>query len=296
MSLKNFLKKINYLINKFINKFLKIIIKRFHNKFLATLLTQNEHYLFFYARNKFKSNKTDLQNKAISILKKLDKDGFCIINNFWDKYKCLEGIKEVEKILINYPKYLHSENKSDLRVFGAENISSVIGSFSKDKLLIEIANEYNKKNTKLGFTLGAKINYSLNNKGSGEGWHRDGFYRQFKALLYLNDVGIRNGPFQLIKDSHKCGNLIKDINKGDLKYMQYRLSEDEISKLISNNPSRLRTILGEKGTLILVDTSMLHRGAPIKEGYRYVLTNYYYTKNQIDKELYKRFNVVPKNL
>ena len=296
MFFKKFLRKINFFIKKCINKFLKIFIRRFHNKFLTTFLTQNEHYLFFYERNKFKSNKTDLQIEAISILKKLDKDGFCIVKNFWDEDKCLEGIKEVEKIMINYPKYLHSDNKSDLRVFGAENISSEIGSFSKNNLLNEIANEYNKKNTQLGFTLGAKIYYRPNNKGSGEGWHRDGFYRQFKALLYLNDVGIRNGPFQLIKDSHKCRNLIKDIKKADLKYMQYRLSEDEISKLISNNPSRLITILGKKGTLILFDTSMLHRGAPIKEGYRYVLTNYYYTNNQIDKELYKRFNVVPKNL
>ena len=49
------------------------------------------------------------------------------------------------------------------------------------------------------------------------------------------------------------------------------------------------------GTLILVDTSTLHRGAPIKKGIRYGFTNYYYTVNQINKELYKKFKVIREN-
>ena len=47
------------------------------------------------------------------------------------------------------------------------------------------------------------------------------------------------------------------------------------------------------GTLILVDTSTLHRGR-IKKGTRYALTNYYYTINQINKELFKKFKVIAK--
>ena len=113
-------------------------------------------------------------------------------------------------------------------------------------------------------------------------------------MLYLNDVGINNGPFEIIQNSNKYKNLLEDIEMGNLDYMQYRLSEEEICKIISKEPQRKKTLLGEMGTLILVDTSTIHRGSPIMDGTRYSITNYYYTLNQIDKELFKKFNVFPK--
>ena len=77
--------------------------------------------------------------------------------------------------------------------------------------------------------------------------------------------------------------------------MQYRLSDLEVNRILKKNPQRKKTILGKMGTLILVDTSTLHRGSPIKKGTRYALTNYYYTINQINKDLYKKFKVLSKN-
>ena len=83
---------------------------------------------------------------------------------------------------------------------------------------MSVAQNYNKKDTKLGFTLAAKMP-AKNNKGSGEGWHRDGFFRQFKSMIYLSNVDEDNGPFELILNSQKCQNLIKDMQNADLKYM-----------------------------------------------------------------------------
>ena len=106
--------------------------------------------------------------------------------------------------------------------------------------------------------------------------------------------------FSIIKPDAVKRNLIGHINKmiesADLKYMQYRLTEKEISKILFNEPQREKTILGSMGTLIMVDTSTLHRGAPIKKGIRYALTNYYYTQNQIDEQLYKKFKAIPKDI
>ena len=56
-----------------------------------------------------------------------------------------------------------------------------------------------------------KVKYNKNNLGSGGGWHRDDFNFQFKAILYLNDVSMDNGPFQLIENSNGLINIIKDI-------------------------------------------------------------------------------------
>ena len=51
-------------------------------------------------------------------------------------------------------------------------------------------------------------------------------------------------------------------------------------KLLDNN--RIKTLEGKAGTLILVDTSMIHRGKPLNHGSRYAITNYYYPYFSID--------------
>ena len=109
-------------------------------------------------------------------------------------------------------------------------------------------------------------------------------------MLYLNNVGINNGPFELILNSSKYKDLLEDIKTGNLEYMQYRFSDQEITKIISNSLKRKKIYLA-KWERLYIDTSNIQRGS-IKEGIRYALTNYYYTSNQIDKELFKRFNAV----
>ena len=48
-----------------------------------------------------------------------------------------------------------------------------------------------------------RVTFSSNNNGSGNGWHKDAYRKQFKSLLYLNNVDNNNGPFQLLKKSNK---------------------------------------------------------------------------------------------
>ncbi len=287
-------KKIKNISLKFVKKVLKFIFKNNYPYLIHKIIISIEYQEFFEERKKFNSIFISSHSDIDWIIKELNQKGFCKINNFWSEDECIRSIKDVDYLLKNYPEYIHSKNKSDSRIFGAEKISDNIKSFSNDNLLISVANKYNKKNTKLGFTLAAKMPYQENSKGSGEGWHRDAFFRQFKALLYLNDVEINNGPFELILNSNKHNFLLEDIKIGNLDYMQYRLSDHEISKIISRSPQRKITLIGKIGTLILVDTSSIHRGSPIKEGTRYALTNYYYTSNQIDKALFEKFKVVQK--
>ena len=282
--------------SKILKKILKFLFNKNYPYFIHKIIISIEHKEFFEERKNFNSIFISSHSDAEWIISELNKNGFCKIADFWSQDECIKGIKDVDYLMKNYPEYINKENKSDLRIFGAEKISDNIKSFSNNNLLIAIANEYNRKNSKLAFTLAAKMPYKENSKGSGEGWHRDAFFKQFKALLYLNDVGINNGPFELILNSSKYKDLLEDIKTGNLDYMQYRFSDKEVTKIISKNPKRKKCIIGKMGTLILVDTSNIHRGAPIKEGIRYALTNYYYTTNQIDKELFKRFNAVQKSV
>jgi len=225
-------------------------------------------------------------------LQKLDTDGICIVEGFWDDQTCAQARAEVDRIISQYPDSLHPNAKADQRVYGANNVSRLIDGFAQHPSLQRVATAYNREDTRTAFTLAARMPAASGNQGSGEGWHRDAFLRQFKAILYLSDVGPENGPFQFVKDSHRPGQVLRDIWKGGLRYMQYRLSEPEVDRIIEGSPERISTYTAKAGTLILVDTSSIHRGMPIQAGTRYALTNYYFPAQNIDAALLEKFKVL----
>ena len=51
----------------------------------------------------------------------------------------------------------------------------------------------------------------------------------------------------------------------------------------------MHTFTAKAGTLILFDSSTIHRGAPITAGTRYALTNYYYPPSHITDDTYRAF-------
>jgi hypothetical protein len=225
----------------------------------------------------------------LEVIKTLKKDGICLIENYWTKDRCDIAIEEIERLLKEAPEFIHPGSRADMRIFGAENISSKIKEFTVDVKLTEIASIYNCQPTKAAFTLAAKLSAIPGNKGSGDGWHRDALLRQFKAIIYLSDVDGENGPFQFIKNSHKFWWILKDIFIGKLKYRQYRIEDNQIRDILGRSHRRLQTYAAKAGTLILVDTSAIHRGMPIIAGVRYALTNYFYPKRFIDKQLFEQF-------
>lgn len=233
------------------------------------------------------------QADGLDYLAKVEADGICIVENFWSEETCARARGEVDRVIAQYPKYVNSNAKADQRVYGANNASELIATFANDPMLASVASAYNREITRTAFTLAARMPASRDNQGSGEGWHRDAFFRQFKAILYLSDVGPSNGPFQMILDSHRRQRVIRDMRAGQLKYMQYRQTDLEIERIIADEPARKITYTARAGTLILVDTSTLHRGQPIEAGTRYALTNYYFPEGRIDPSLYEKFDVLP---
>lgn len=257
--------------------------------FLATWAEYREHESWLRGVQSPPVAKGD----GVDYLAKVEADGICIVENFWSEEKCARARSEVDRIIAQYPKYVNGNAKADQRVYGANNASELIATFTTDPVLASVASAYNHEPTRTAFTLAARMPASRDNQGSGEGWHRDAFLRQFKAILYLSDVGPSNGPFQMIRDSHRRQRVLSDMRAGHLKYMQYRLTNPEIEQIIANEPARKITYTARAGTLILVDTSTLHRGQPIEDGTRYALTNYYFPEGRIDDSLYEKFDVLP---
>ena len=128
-------------------------------------------------------------------------------------------------------------------------------------------------------TLANIVPISESEIGSGGSWHRDANYPQFKALMYLNDVNSPDdGAFQYIPGSHRFSHVLKGLVALKHNVLTTRWTVDQVSNFYKQSPV---SILGNAGTLVIFDTSLLHRGAPNNRPMgqpRYAITNYYRPK------------------
>ncbi len=220
----------------------------------------------------------------------IKRDGYCVVPSFIDREAREAYIDEMERVFREFPETV--QITSDHRVFGVENGSQPIRQFARDPRLLSVAQAILREPARNAFTLGARLDFSEDNLGSGEGWHRDSFVAQFKAILYLTDVDDDNGPLQLIARSERLPVLIQDIIRERFGYAQNRLEDYQIERLVGRDPKRLVTVTGSAGTLILANTSAIHRGKPIHRGTRYALTNYYFPCRLADERLIDKFSPV----
>jgi ectoine hydroxylase-related dioxygenase (phytanoyl-CoA dioxygenase family) len=228
--------------------------------------------------------KTSLEKE---IIRKLKIYGYCVIKDFINKNDCKKIKKKINLFIKKYPEKLYySKAKDDRRIHGAELIDNkFIKKYYNSKFIKKIGFLYTFSILKNLMTMANKTKFISNNLGSGGGWHRDNLIKQYKSILYLVDVDRSNGPFQLIKKSQEFRQILKDNLKMETDVRTYRYKNDQVNSIKKN---RTVTIEGKAGTLIIVDTSVIHRGSPLKFGTRYALTNYYYPK-KIIKDYFNHF-------
>jgi len=212
----------------------------------------------------------------VSIL--LKEYGICILEDFYNEELLNSICKEFDIIFKengNKVEILDKENCSnDERIFYAERYSNIIKhNFSDNKFLNDCALLYNKRLNKK--TLINKLEYEANKiKNSGAGWHRDNHDCQFKAIMYVTNVNENNGNFQFLSKSSK---KFIGYPKPRMDNYNTRFHDNTINELISKNDDvKLHNIIGKKGTIILVDTTYIHRGNIIKDGSRKAITQYYF--------------------
>ena len=161
-----------------------------------------------------KQDFSKVSEKERKILLEIQKNGFAVLPEFFDTDFCNACITDIEWMFKNKKEFVHTQ--SDLRVFGAEDLSENIEKFGNHKLFNTLANTYNATPTCNAFTLAGKIFYNGQEFGSGESWHRDSIFRQFKCIVYLNDVDENNGPFQLVINSHMPKQIKQDEKSAEL--------------------------------------------------------------------------------
>ena len=225
------------------------------------------------------------------ILNSLKDNGYAIIEDYFDIDFCNKAILEIESSINLYKNETHLTNGSggDIRFYKFERVSNCAEIFSKDQFLLSIGEEYFEKKLSTHFVLGGKLEFSAqNNVSSGGGWHRDSDGIQFKAMVYLNDVKSNNGPFLFVTNSKTKDakrESIENFNsfwfyvKRFLKYRKIRdprYSEDSILNFFRKIKQTPIEIVAPKGSVVLFDSSYIHRGKIIQNGVRYSLTNYYF--------------------
>lgn len=220
-----------------------------------------KYYLNYFIFNKNTSHE----------IKELRENGIVIINNFLSDKECENHIIEIDKLIKNNSISWEDSEKSDVRIMGYDNLNKKAKQmFSKIDHLFNDYIDFRKNNN--NFLMANKVTFKENNLGSGGGWHRDSINRrQLKFLIYLSDVNIVNGPFEYIPKTHHSINKFK-TNKFLTKKVRY--SNDEIRVFKDSLPSKIFN--AKKGTCIIFDSSGLHRGTPIKKGFRYAITKYMY--------------------
>lgn len=221
--------------------------------------------------------------------------GFYVIENYYNGELCRNLISEIERIQKKYKNtdFLQIDNKnSDHRLFGAEKASELIKNFYNDSFLQEIGSRYLGCQLVNSNTLSAKLVYEPDNIGSGGGWHADSHHFQFKAIVYLSDVQNENGPFQIIQGSHRSGNVLRNMRTMNIDSLTTRYEDRQVQSIIDEDTDNLITLTAKAGTLILVDTSAIHRGMPIENGTRYTLFNYYYPTWKDIEIMREKFKVI----
>ena len=224
-----------------------------------------QHIYLFHQKNS-----THLQRDAVN---SLNRNGFFIVDNYLSPSQCQAICNQFTEYINTSPEYLHQNQ--DIRAYGIEKVFPAVAEFFDDTTLKTIGESILSKKLYCAFTL-ANLLTAGELGSSGDGWHRDAYFGQYKALLYLTDVSSSNGPFEIIPKTHKLMNNFILLFLGKSQYNQDRYSDDSITSIIHFLGLKPKAITAKAGTLVLFNASCLHRGKPIESSQRIALTNYYF--------------------
>ena len=248
----------------------------------------------FELKKLLKKEPFNYDKKVQTIVQDINENSFSVVPDFFTQEECKELREEIDRIIEKRRSESNlwtDELDADNRCFAAEDDSEVVKKFHENSFLLSVAENYFGAKIGCSNTLAARIRYKKGNVGSGLGWHRDGNHFQFKAIVYLSDVEIKDGPFQIIAGSHKLSNVLKDTITMGKDGVNTRFTHEQVTKVIDENQDNYKVLTAKAGTLVFADVSSIHTGMPLSEdGERYTLFNYYYPSyDDVEKrkELFK---------
>ncbi|PQJ18522.1 phytanoyl-CoA dioxygenase family protein [Nonlabens tegetincola] len=205
----------------------------------------------------------------------LSNDGIAVIEDFLSDDTCKEIRNKIDHLIdVKSKANWEDKEKSDQRIMGVERFDKRFTDLFEVEKLNSIYAKYIDSKNMHGFIMTNRVNHMENNSGSGGGWHRDMMNRrQLKFMVYINDVSESNGCFEYLVGSHKPSMKRKLNSSLKLPLSTYRYSKENITEL--NKLGYNSTLYpAKRGTLIVFDSSGIHRGKPLSSGVRYAVTKY----------------------
>ena len=239
------------------------------------------------ARRRFASETQQLDETQVGIVEALGRDGYTTLP-FGDLFRGDEWarletqgrrfVEETERTLgAGGQGKVRAGKEFVVRAHSFEGVTlgaddawfSIVAS----RRLLDVANAY--------LRLWAKLSYvdlwytaqqpATDERVASQNWHVDFDDKHLlKAFVYLSDVDSDHGPFEYVPGSAADGpNSVRPWVP-----MGYgRVSDEEVGAHVS--PEQIATFTGPKGTLILCNTSGLHRGGFATAGPRVLATATY---------------------
>lgn len=243
------------------------------------------------ARARVDPNRSTPRNPVLSsqqrdLLVPLLRDGYVVIDGYWDQARCASARQAIDDHIQRHPdRVWRCPMGADHRLHGFDRVHAATQALFRDPMLHGVAEAVAGHRVVNGFTLGARLDATPGNLGSGQGWHRDGITQYVKALLYLSDVDADHGPFQLVRHTRTLREQVSRILESGLQFRQIAFTDADIMRLERRHPGSVTTFTGSAGTLVLALTRHIHRGKPIARGHRYALTNYYFSESSVGPAL-----------
>ena len=222
-------------------------------------------------------------------VKALSTVGYRVLPGYFSTEKLSQLRREAEGAFLSHADSIQAGQGGDRRLFGAEVSGPALDAFAQDEFFARVGRAFCGPLATVT-TMITHLAPVHGGESSGGGWHRDRFDRQFKAMLYLTDVGEDNGAFHILPRTKRPWAAYYAHLLLGTPIEQRRWTDDEMRPLLAGYP--VVRLPGPAGTVILFDSSCIHRGSPLRSGERLALTNYYYEAESKPRKLLKKLKPI----
>jgi hypothetical protein len=220
----------------------------------------------------------DRQRRALQDLRR---DGYAVIEGYWDRDKALELRDRLEAYLAEGKDKDFDEgawlriwddrayDQGVRRIYHVERLLPELVDYRHDPWVLDVVHAYYGTPY---YSNALVFQHNTRTNEETRYYHVDAFVREFKSFIYLDDVDEGNGPFTYLRGTQR---------KHLTRLKKQVLGNEEGVSPTTFYPGDIKSVLdrevqinGPAGTLILTDVRGLHRGSPQINRSRSVLVNY----------------------
>jgi hypothetical protein len=232
----------------------------------------------------------DYGDEFTPVLKQIEENGYCKIENFID-IEALDLLNDEVELLIENNSNLKQNNQSHIVVSDPFLNTDSALKLAFDDRIIKIATGFFNCLPGIGtFNLRKSLANSIQAEGTNL-FHRD-FNSPVKILkffFYLNDVDHNNGPFTYVEGSNN------KMFEG--WWLKHRWFDKEMAHIYGAD--KIKHLTAKKGDLLIATTNGWHKGEKLVSGTRTMLTINFLVHPElaggVEQDESKRFKISQKD-